>query len=52
MPGSVQAVRNRTDNTKTNKNAPMIGMAMDIFSDKYGQLKNNEFNTFKDHSLN
>ena len=39
MPGSVQAVRNKTDITNTNKKAPMIGMAIETFSDKYGQLE-------------
>ncbi len=39
IPGSVQAVRNKTDNTKTNNNAPMMGMAIDNLVYKYGQLK-------------
>jgi hypothetical protein len=40
MPGSVQAVRNKTLNTKINRSAPTIGMATVNFSDKNGQLKN------------
>ena len=38
MPGSVQAVRNKTHSTKMNKRAPTIGMAIVNFSYKYGQL--------------
>ena len=38
MPGSVHAVRNKTDNTKINRNAPTIGMAIDNLVYKYGQL--------------
>jgi hypothetical protein len=39
IPGSVQDVRNKTDNTKTNNKAPIIGMAIDNLVYKYGQLK-------------
>jgi hypothetical protein len=38
MPGSVQAVRKSTDKTKTKSSAPTIGMAIDSFLYKYGQL--------------
>jgi len=39
MPGSVQAVLNRTDKTNTNKNPPIKGTTIVSFSYKYGQLK-------------
>ena len=46
MPGSVHAVRNKTDNTKTNNKAPTIGIAIDKFSYKYGQLE--EFKEYRE----
>jgi len=38
MPGSVHAVRNKTDKTNMNKKLPTNGTTIVNFSDKYGQL--------------
>jgi hypothetical protein len=38
MPGSVHAVRNKTEITNRNKKAPTSGTAIVSFSYKYGQL--------------
>jgi len=42
MPGSVHAVRNKTEITKMNNKAPTSGTAIVSFSYKYGQLNKTE----------